>query len=317
MDTNSTPQTPAVGRAPTPESGPGPGPGVPGGLGGLDGPFAAPPPPPPAWAPPPVGPSGPAGAPTTGASPAAGGPPPTGEEPEARRSRLSRIVGFVTDKGIPLVIAVLGLLAALAGTWGAVATADANELEDTNASLERQVDTLSEQNDVLTSEVETLAEDRDQWRDRARDAGTATTTTTVADDGAEPVTDGSTSASDTTAAVLRETGDQPLTFSSGYGIDLDSDAPDWGVNNSSFGELSFYMGSQAQLYTGEVSLVDHVPTEAECDDATVLHTSLPDGQTREGVQMCTRTSEDRFAYVRIVGIDQEAETITLDIIVWE
>lgn len=300
MDSNSTSQNPAVGRAPTADVDPG-------------GPVAAPPPPPPAWAPPPVGPNGPAGGPPPT------GPPTTGEEPEARQGRLSRMVGFVTDKGIPLLIALFGLLAAVAGTWGAVATAEADDLGQTNASLERQVDTLSEQNDALTSEVETLTEDRDQWRDRARETDTDadTGTTTTAEDGAQPVTDGSTSASDTTAAVLRETGGQPLTFSSGYGIDLDSDAPDWGINNSSFGELSFNLGSQARLYTGEVSLVDHVPTESECDDATVLHPSLPEGQTREGVQMCTRTSEDRLAYVRIVGIDQEAETITLDIIVWE
>jgi cell division protein FtsB len=287
MDTNSTPQAPVVGRAPTP------------------------PPPPAASAPPPGGPVGPGG-PVD--------PPTTGEEPEARRGRLSRIVGFVTDKGIPLLIALFGLLAAVAGTWGAVATAEADDLGQTNASLERQVDTLSEQNDTLTSEAETLTEDRDQWRDRARDAGTATTTTTAADDdggGGQPVTDGSSSATDTPAAVLRETGDQPLTFSSGYSIDLDSDAPDWGVNDGSMGDVHFYLGSQTSLSTREVSLVDHVPTEAECDDATVLVPTLPDGQTREGVQMCTRTSEDRFAYVRIVGIDQAAETITLDIIVWE
>jgi hypothetical protein len=31
---------------------------------------------------------------------------------------LHAAIGFVTDRGFPLLIAVLGLLAALVGTWG-------------------------------------------------------------------------------------------------------------------------------------------------------------------------------------------------------
>jgi hypothetical protein len=66
-----------------------------------------------------------------------------------------------------------------------------------------------------------------------------------------------------------------------------------------------------------VSLIDHVPTEAECDDATVLQGSLSSDQTRVGTQFCMRTYEDRLLYVHIVAIDEEAETITLDLIVWK
>ena len=262
-------------------------------------------------------------------SPGATGPVPTSPGPTSRRSRRRRkgrlhsIVGFVTDRGIPLLIAVLGLVAALAGTWGVTATADNNDLEGANASLEGRNDRLSDENEGLAADLDQMTEDRDRWKDRAQQPDT---TDTTVDDG----TAGSGDPGDTTTAtttprpgrtsnVLRQTGTTPLTFANGYAIDLDTDAPDWGVDRGTSGDLSFYVASSTSSYLGtyEMSFVDHVPTEAECDDATVLQSSLTGDQTREDVQMCVRTSEERFAYVHIVAIDYEAQTITLDLIVWE
>jgi hypothetical protein len=246
------------------------------------------------------------------------------EEPQAgsharRRRRRRGVIGFITDKGIPLLIAVLGLLAALAGTWGALATADASDLEDTNASLERQIEILDGENDALGEEIEALTADRDRWKERAEGAPTGSPDTP--DDGGTTTPPPTTGPSGDDSTVLRQSGTSPIVFSSSYSIDLDSDAPDWDVSDTSGAgwDLYFYTSpsSGPQLSTREVSLVDHVPTEAECDDATVLQAQLPREETRQGVQMCMRTTEDRLAYVHIASIDEDAETIAVDVIVWE
>ena len=262
-----------------------------------------------------------------GGPPPATGPVPTSPDPASRRARRRRkgrlyvVVGFVTDRGIPLLIAILGLLAALAGTWGATATADNNDLEEANASLEGRNDRLSDENEGLAADLDQMAEDRDRWKDRAQQPDETVPDDGVGDDPTDP--DGTTATTTPrpgrTSTVLRQTGSTPLTFANGYSIDLDTDVPDWGVDRGSGGDLDFFLVSStsSHLQTYEMSFVDQVPTEAECDDATVLQASLTGDQTREGVQMCVRTSEERFAYVHIVAIDYEAQTITLDLIVWE
>jgi hypothetical protein len=218
-----------------------------------------------------------------------------------------------------LLIAVLGLLAALAGTWGALATADASDLENTNSSLERQIEILDGENDALGQEIEELTADRDRWKERAESAPTGSPDTSAGGGTATPPPTTGPSGND--SAVLRQSGGSPIVFSSSYSVDLDSDAPDWDVSDTSGAgwDLYFYSSpsSGPQLSTREVSLVDHVPTEAECDNATVLQPKLPREQTRQGVQMCMRTTEDRLAYVHIASIDEDAGTIAVDVIVWE
>lgn len=281
--------------------------------------------------PPATGPFPAAPGPTVASGPAAGvesgaATGPAGRRSRRRRkSRLHAAIGFVTDRGIPLLIAVLGLLAALAGTWGVTATADNKDLEDAKSSLEDRSDRLSEENEALAADLDQVTEDRDRWKERAQQPDEPDEPDTGVGDGLNGPDDPdeSTTATTTprpgrTSTVLRQTGSTPVTFADDYGIDLDTDAPDWGVNTSA-GDLVLHYASSSgtNLGTYEMSLVDHVPTEAECDDATVLQSRLAIDQTREGVQMCVRTSEDRFAYVHIVAIDYEAQTITLDLIVWE
>lgn len=265
------------------------------------------------------------GTPSDGPFAAAPPAPSTGDQPGRRRGLLSRLVGFITDKGIPLLIAILGLATALATTWGALAVADKNDAEDTNSSLTRENQTLVQQVNDLTVQVEDLTADRDRLQDEL-DAADKTGANEVppAATGDGNGDDGSSSSTVTTpeqpsdSSVFRETGSTPVTFSSGYSIELDATDADWGVEDSSTGDLYFYLGDSGPfLSTGEISLVDHIPTEVECDDATVLQTQLNRGQTQVGAQMCMRTSEDRLSYVHIANIDEDNRTITLDIIVWE
>ncbi len=109
-----------------------------------------------------------------------------------------------------------------------------------------------------------------------------------------------------------------MVFSEGYSIDLDSPAPDWGVRHSNSGDVDFDIsGTIPHLYTYEMSVVDHVPTKAECDNATILQPGMPQDLVRVDTKICTRTSEDHTAYVHIADIDTDARTIKLDIIVWQ
>lgn len=267
------------------------------------------------------GASGLSGSPDPSGRPGQAGRPDHGDGDEGRRGCLGGLVGFVADKGIPLLIAVLGLLAALATTYGAVVKADANQLEDDNGALDRRIENLEQENSDLRTEVETLTEERNRLREQVSDM--SETEPPTEPEGGDPSTSPiTTPETPRRSTVLRETGDTPLTFASGYSVDLDTDAPDWGVRSGTSGDIYFYLGSSSTsepqlLSDGEVSVVDHVPTEAECDDATVLQPQVPQDQIRQGLQICTLTSEDRFAYVRIATIDPDARTITLDIIVWE
>jgi cell division protein FtsB len=231
------------------------------------------------------------------------------QERRRRRRRSGGIVKFVSDKAIPLLIAVLGLLAALATAWGATKSADVNDLQESEVSLERTVTSLAEEKASLEAQVSEL---------EAELAGAEPIAPTGEDepDGTGPPV--TSSPSSQPASVLRDTGGTPLTFSSDYAIDLDSNAPDWSVEQG-HGDLRFFYGDStgAFLGTGEVSIVDHVPTKQDCEDATVLLPSLPEELTRDGLQFCMRSSDDRVVYVHVVDIDEEAKTVTLDIVVWE
>jgi hypothetical protein len=274
-------------------------------------------------------PPGPAGAPTGGGGhaggPRAAGPPapaPGAPKPKRRRSRRSSkpgVAGFVADKGIPLLIAILGLVAALATTYGAIVTSRANDAEAANTRLKRQVADLDDTNDSLTtdnSDLEAQIADLNAKVDDLEGQLADTPTTTVPDED-DPST-GPTSPGEHPAAILRQTGTAPVVFSDGYSIDLDSPAPDWDVHNGTSGDIDFYLsGTTPHLGTPELSIVTHVPTKAECDDATVLQPNFPQELVQVGTQICTRTyGGQHIAYVHIADIDVDAGTITLDLIVW-
>jgi cell division protein FtsB len=277
-------------------------------------PGTPPPPPPPA-------PPGAGAAPAPGAAPAA----PKAKRRRSSRSRKPGLAGFVADKAIPLLIAVLGLVAALATTYGAMVTSRANDAEATSTRLKRQVADLNDTNDSLTTDNSDLeaqvADLSDQLDELERQLTSPDATATSVEGGVgggEETSTGPSGTGDHTATILRQTGDAPVTFSAGYSIDLDSPAPDWGVSAGSAGDVDFSLsGTTPRLGTPEMSVVGHVPTKAECDDATVLQPNFPQDLARVGTQFCTHTyGGPHTAYVHIADINTDNGTITLDIIVW-
>lgn len=241
------------------------------------------------------------------------------KEGRKRRRLVGRIFGFVSDRFIPLLIAVLTLVATLATTWGAVKTSDANELSDSNTSLEETSDGLEGEVTGLQAQIDELTQERDELEATVADLRSQQTTDTTdpADPDSGPTTGVTTPAPPGSSTILRQTGGDPLEVGHGYSIDLDTDAANWGVKNGNYGDLYFNNGSSPALYTREIALVDYVPTESECENTTVRQPSLSRDQTRQGVQFCMRTNQDRWSYVHIAGINTDTGIITLDLTVWE
>ena len=102
-----------------------------------------------------------------------------------------------------------------------------------------------------------------------------------------------------------------------YSVDLDSVDNDWAVEHGTESGWDLYLDGYGRLDTHDVVLFDHVPTEAECREATVRQTRLQDEQSVVGAMMCVSTSEDRYAFVRIAALDEEQRTTSVDIVVWE
>ena len=120
------------------------------------------------------------------------------------------------------------------------------------------------------------------------------------------------------AAIFRQTNGEPVTFAKNYGIDLDSQAPNWDV-----GEL----GTDLQLYqhssglnlfvaSNTVALMDKEPSYEDCANETVLRDSLEPEHIAVGRRFCAQSSDGRWASVTIVGLDRGRERISLDIVVW-
>jgi hypothetical protein len=97
-----------------------------------------------------------------------------------------------------------------------------------------------------------------------------------------------------------------------YGIDLDSSAPDWDVKPGS-GDI--YVSPFASSITTRRLAIVRDPTLAKCQAATDIEINLEPAETVVGQQVCIQTSNDRWSYVRIAAIDQEA--MSFDITVWK
>lgn len=112
--------------------------------------------------------------------------------------------------------------------------------------------------------------------------------------------------------------DGPVVVSPGRGIDLDSQAPDWGVRGS--GDTDFGVSSSGNTIFSsdrtEFAFVREVPSLAECERQTAIEPIVPLAQTVEDQKMCVYTNQGRTAYVRIASIDDERDTMSFDILVW-
>ena len=248
--------------------------------------------------------------------------PPAGSGRKQRRQGRKRRGwwGFLVDRGTELLAAILTLVAAVLGIWGA-------QLNNENDELSARVDTLQDTGSVLRDDNASLTEDladmttsRDSWKERAeaaeKDDGTSSTPGTTTPDAVDPddppgdITPGA-------AGIFRQTGASPVTFAVNYGIDLDSQEANWSVGDSG-GDVYLYRATNGYYIatSGQVALVSQEASYEQCDAQTVLQSDLTKEQTVVGRQFCMVTSERRWAYVKIVGLDTERETVTLHVVVY-
>jgi hypothetical protein len=151
-------------------------------------------------------------------------------------------------------------------------------------------------------------------------SGSSTETTATSDTTQSPTsTEGETGVA---PAVRRD--DPPLTLSRGYYADLDTLNRDWDVvyAGTSFRyDLSFTLGGAGQLFSdGESSFaVVSGPVRYDtCRDATGYTSTLYSDEVRPDVALCVRTSEDRYAFVRILEvIEPNHKAVKLAVTVWE
>lgn len=231
------------------------------------------------------------------------------DTPPRERGRL--------DIKVALIGAVATIVAAVIGGIVAIQTDTIDvTLRDQTVDREELASTASSLQQTNDSLVTANADLEDQLDRATSTTSTPRTTATTADDG------GGTTGITTTAAgaqsvVKRQTGDTPLSFTWGYSADLDSEDANWDVVRGEGLETDLYVGSSGRVYMGEVAIVDHVPTEAECRDTTIRQSILPEELSVAGTMACIVTDDDHRAFVRIVALDEEQQTATFDVTVWQ
>lgn len=146
-------------------------------------------------------------------------------------------------------------------------------------------------------------------------ASTTSTVTTTA------TTSSPTTASSTAAPEIFNETTAPISVREGYGVDVDSQEANWGVNNSGVRDFSVSSGAYS-IGGGDFGdvkfvIVDHEPTLDECEAQTALQTVVEVEQTVVGQRLCVRSSEGRWAYVRIASIDHGTGEMSFDIRVWK
>jgi hypothetical protein len=117
--------------------------------------------------------------------------------------------------------------------------------------------------------------------------------------------------------VFRETDGAPVVVASC--IDLDSQEPDWGVGSRSHKDLCVSFGAlgAATVKATRLAVVHTRPRFRDCEKQTVLRPSTTTAETVPGQHLCVRSSDKRWAHVRIAAIDRSASTMSFDIVVWK
>jgi hypothetical protein len=229
-------------------------------------------------------------------------PPPPHLPPQAEEKKGDGFLAAVTKSWLPFLTAILVLATAALGLYTKQvadqrdeAQAGSDELEAEKQQLERQIADLEEQKASLEAELEE-AEQTPITTPTATTGGTTATTL------------------DPTPEVLRQTGGTPVTIRTATGIDLDTSADNWGVNE---GGSDVYVSGGPSISGAEFALVTEPPTPVTCAASTLPVSSINEAQTVVGQQFCVHTDEERWAYVRIAAIDSEANTISFDVTVWK
>jgi regulator of replication initiation timing len=226
--------------------------------------------------------------------------PPATEDTARRRHGVLKAV---TEHWLPFLTAILVLATAVVGLYAKQATSERDDLEDTSAALETQITDLSARNEELADSNEQLQAENEALRERLDGFSDSTTSTTPARPSATP-------------EVFRDSSGTPVVVPAYDGIDLDSQESNWGIESSSR-DLYVLSGARSVDVTDILTIIDSPPTVDECEAQTVRQSRLEAAQTVVGQQMCVRSGEGRWAYVRIAAIDTEAETISFDITVWK
>ena len=146
---------------------------------------------------------------------------------------------------------------------------------------------------------------------------TSTTSSPSTSGTTETTTPPSTTSTTVAGELLRETDGAPVVVASC--IDLDSQEPDWGVGSRSHKDLcaSFGANGAARILATRLAVVDDPPRLADCEKQTVLRPSTTTAETVPRQHLCVRSSDKRWAHVRIAAIDRSASTMSFDIVVWK
>jgi hypothetical protein len=206
----------------------------------------------------------------------------------------------VTKSWLPFFTAILVLATAGLGFYTKQVADERDEAQAGTSELEAERDELEQQIAALEEQKATLEADLEE----AQQVPITTPTTTRG---------GTATTLDPTPEVLRATAGTPVTIAYGSKIDLDSPADNWGINGS---DTDLYFGGSI-ISGAQFALVTEPPTPTICAASTLPVGSLSENQVVVGQQFCAHTDEERWAYVRIAGIDTEARTISFDITVWK
>jgi hypothetical protein len=210
-----------------------------------------------------------------------------------KSSERRGVLAAITQHWVPFLTALVGLATAVVSLYAAQrAISQRNEIQDSSASLEAQVQELEAENGKLRAENDRLQKQLDE----ATDPGDST--------------------SSGPAGVFNQTGKVPVVV--GSCIDLDSQDPNWGVDSGGKKDLCVSFGANGSArVNGRMAVVDGPPTVEDCEKLTVPLSSTTTAETVVGQHLCARSSDDRWARVRIAAIDRAASTISFDIVVWK
>ena len=133
----------------------------------------------------------------------------------------------------------------------------------------------------------------------------------------ETTTPPSTTSTTLEVEVFRETDGAPVVVASC--IDLDSQEPNWGVGSRNHKDVCVSFGAlgAASVKATRLAVVDAPPSFEDCEKETVLRPSTTTGETVLRQHLCVRSSDKRWAHVRIAAIDRSASTMSFDIVVWK
>jgi hypothetical protein len=127
----------------------------------------------------------------------------------------------------------------------------------------------------------------------------------------------------TTVRVARSTGNNPLTLTDGYAIDLDTLNGPWDVEYAatlSRFDMSFHRDVGIRVGSkSDIAIVDGSARYETCSNASGYAQDIPQKDVQQGVAACVRTSEKRLAFFTIKKITPRdfPDKIQLDVTIWD